>query len=245
MTQSVPFDAYLGVSKTGQSIGCIVYQLDGSTVYSAFSTSGWYEAPSGSGSFHHAGLTLPDVGGVVAVGISGTEYIRSAVGPAASSGGSLTAADVWAYAYRTLTSTAVETASTMAGSDITITRSVTFSATVTGISFPALWEKVYFTVKESNVHPDAQSVIQVFKYNGAGNDGLIRLNKGAATAAQGSLTANSSAGTVTITLTDDATVQLYYGNYVYDLKFIISDGTSEVITQGNCYVRLTSTEAIA
>ena len=244
MTQSVPFDAYLGASKTGQAIGCVVYQLNGSTVYSAFSVTGWYEAPSGSGSFHHAGLTLPDAGGVVAVGISGTEYIRAAVGPAASSGGA-TASDVWTYAYRTLTSTAVETASTMAGSDITITRSVTFSATVTGISFPALWEKVYFTVKESNVHPDAQAVIQVFKYNGAGNDGLIRLNKGAATAAQGSLSANSSAGTITITLTDDATVQLYYGNYVYDLKFIISDGTSEVITQGNCYVRLTSTEAIA
>lgn len=244
MTQSVPFDAYLGASKTGQAIGCIVYQLDGSTVYSAFSTSGWYEAPSGSGDFHHTGVVLPDAGGVVAVGVSGTEYKRLSFGPAASSGGA-TAADVWSYAYRTLTSTAVETASTMAGSDITITRSVTFSATVTGISFPALWEKVYFTVKENNVHPDVQAVIQVFKYNGSGNDGLIRLNKGAATAAQGSLTANSSAGTVTITLTDDATVQLYYGNYVYDLKFIISDGTSEVITQGNCYVRLTSTEAIA
>lgn len=97
MTQSVPFDAYLGASKTGQAIGCIVYQLNGSTVYSAFSTTGWYEAPSGSGAFHHAGLTLPDAGGVVAVGVSGTEYIRSAVGPAASSGGA-TAADVWDYA---------------------------------------------------------------------------------------------------------------------------------------------------
>lgn len=97
MTQSVPFDAYLGASKTGQAIGCIVYQLDGSTVYSAFSTTGWYESPASSGAFHHAGLTLPDAGGVVAVGVSGAEYIRSAVGPAASSGGA-TAADVWAYA---------------------------------------------------------------------------------------------------------------------------------------------------
>ena len=244
MTQSVPFDAYLGASKTGQAIGCIVYQLDGSTVYSAFSTTGWYESPASSGAFHHAGLTLPDAGGVVAVGVSGTEYIRSAVGPAASSGGA-TAADVWAYAFRTLTSTAAETANAIMGSDLTITRSVTFSATITGVSFPALWEKVYFTVKESNYHPDVQSVIQVMRYNGAGNDGLIRLNKGAATAAQGSLTANSSAGTVTISLTNAATAQLYAGNYVYDLKFISSNGTSEIITYGSCYVILTSTEAIA
>lgn len=110
MTQSVPFDAYLGLSKTGQAIGCIVYQLDGSTVYSAFSTSGWYEAPSSSGAFHHAGVVLPDAGGVVAVGISGTEYIRSAVGPAASSGGA-TAADVWAYANVEPTSVPASTAS--------------------------------------------------------------------------------------------------------------------------------------
>ena len=106
MTQSVPFDAYLGASKTGQAIGCIVYQLDGNTVYSAFSTTGWYEAPSGSGAFHHAGLALPDAGGVVAVGVSGTEYIRSAVGPAAN-----TISDIWAYANVEPTSVPSSTAS--------------------------------------------------------------------------------------------------------------------------------------
>ena len=106
MTQSVPFDAYLGASKTGQSIGCIVYQLDGSTVYSTFSTTGWYESPASSGAFHHAGLTLPDAGGVVAVGVSGTEYIRSAVGAAAN-----TISDVWAYANVEPTSVPSSTAS--------------------------------------------------------------------------------------------------------------------------------------
>lgn len=93
MPQTVPFDAYLGASKTGQAIGCIVYQLDGSTVHSAFSVTGWYEAPASSGAFHHAGLTLPDAGGVVAVGVSGTEYIRMAVEAANTS-----VADVWSYA---------------------------------------------------------------------------------------------------------------------------------------------------
>ena len=74
-----PFDALLGASKTGLAIGATIYQLDGSTSYAAFSTTGWYEAPAGSGGWHHPGLSLPDAGGVVAVGIAATEYLRIAV----------------------------------------------------------------------------------------------------------------------------------------------------------------------
>ena len=79
MAQSIPIDAPLGIARTGQAIGCIVYQLDGSTLVSAFATTGWYEAPAGSGDFHHAGVSFPDAGGVVAMGISGTEYKRAAI----------------------------------------------------------------------------------------------------------------------------------------------------------------------
>lgn len=79
MAQTVPFDALLGASKTGLAIGATIYQLDGSTSYAAFSTTGWYEAPAGSGGWHHPGLSLPDAGGVVAVGIAATEYLRIAV----------------------------------------------------------------------------------------------------------------------------------------------------------------------
>lgn len=79
MTQTVPFDALLGAAKSGMLIGATLYQLDGTTVHAAFSRTGWYESPAGSGGWHHPGLSLPDAGGVVAVGISGTEYIRIAV----------------------------------------------------------------------------------------------------------------------------------------------------------------------
>lgn len=79
MAQSIPIDAYLGAHRTGLSIGAALYQLDGSTSHAAFSTSGWYEAPASSGAWHHPGLSLPDAGGVIAVGVSGTEYMRVAV----------------------------------------------------------------------------------------------------------------------------------------------------------------------
>ena len=82
MAQTIKLDAYLGAHRTGLAIGSTIYQNDGSTIHSAFSATGWYEAPTGSGDFHHAGLSLPDAGGVVAVGISGTEYKRISIGAA-------------------------------------------------------------------------------------------------------------------------------------------------------------------
>lgn len=90
MAQIEPINAYLGPARTGLAIGATLYQLDGSTVYAAFSTTGWYEAPAGSGAWHHPGLSLPDAGGVVAVGISGTEYTRVAVGAARATASALT-----------------------------------------------------------------------------------------------------------------------------------------------------------
>ena len=92
MAQPVPFDALLGASKTGLAIGATIYELDGSTSFAAFSTSGWYEAPAGSGGWHHPGLSLPDAGGVVAVGIAATGYLRIAV--AAAPAAAPTAADI-------------------------------------------------------------------------------------------------------------------------------------------------------
>lgn len=91
MTQTVQLDVIN--SNTGVSFGSIVYQLDGTTQYSAFSTSGWTEAPSGSGSWHNSALTLPDAGGVVAYGTSGNEYNRATFGPATLAASAYTAPD--------------------------------------------------------------------------------------------------------------------------------------------------------
>lgn len=78
MSQIITVDVPLGPARSGLAIGCIVYQLDGSTVVSTFDVTGWYEAPAGTGEWHHPGVVGPDVGGVIAVGISGTEYKRAA-----------------------------------------------------------------------------------------------------------------------------------------------------------------------
>lgn len=80
MAQTIPVDVPLGPGATGLAIGATVYALDGTTVIDAFSVTGWYEAPAGSGSWHHPGLSLPDAGAAVAVGVALTEWARAAVG---------------------------------------------------------------------------------------------------------------------------------------------------------------------
>ena len=78
MTRLVAVDVPLGPARSGLAIGCIVYALDGSTVYSEFDVTGWYEAPVPTGDWHHPGVVGPDAGGVIAVGVAGTEYRRQA-----------------------------------------------------------------------------------------------------------------------------------------------------------------------
>ena len=91
MAQSVPIDIRAGISKTGVAFGATIYQLDGTTSFAAFSTSGWYEEPAASGSYHHPGVSFPDAGGVVKYGVSGTVYNTFSVGPAAVTVGAINA----------------------------------------------------------------------------------------------------------------------------------------------------------
>lgn len=97
MTQTIAVDVPLGPARTGLAIGCTVYALDGSTVYSAFDVTDWYEAPAGSGDWHHPGVVGPDAGGMIAVGVAGTEYKRQAFPAVQTSAGDVVAA-LMAYA---------------------------------------------------------------------------------------------------------------------------------------------------
>lgn len=169
-----------------------------------------------------------------------------------TSGGGASAADVWAYATRALTQTAAQVAASVSGSDLTITRAVTFSATLTGLTVPATWTKMYFTVKRRLAQPDSTAIVQVVESNPSdGDDGLTYLNEAAAaTPGDGSLTVNQGAGTVVILLTDNATAELPVSAnadsnvYEYDVKVLLSDGSSQVLTAADATIAATPTEAI-
>ena len=80
MTQTVPATAVLGPGKTGLTIGVTVLNIDG-TEYAAFSASGVAET-SVAGTYRKAsGVTVPDAGGYLVWGESGTDYAEATVDP--------------------------------------------------------------------------------------------------------------------------------------------------------------------
>lgn len=156
-------------------------------------------------------------------------------------------ADVWAYATRTLTSTAASTTAAVSGSTLTITAATTYSATLTGLTIPADWLDMWFTVKDDDSKADSASVVQIHKSNpaDAANDGLVYLNGAAGTKADGSLTVDQAAGTVAIrieaTATDDLTRQSGAG---YDVKVQSTAAGVTLLTEGTCNIQMTETKTI-
>lgn len=190
-----------------------------------------------------AALTIPTAAAnATAVWANGTRTLTSGGG----GGGGATAEEIWEYASRTLTQTAAQVIAAVTGSNLAIVRGTTFAATLTGLSVQVTWTKIYLTAKRSVGAIDADALIQIVESNpGAGADGLLRLNGAAATAAQASLTVSQGAGTVAISISDNATAPLLQGSYQYDLKAIMADGTSELLTTGLLSITYTPTEAIA
>lgn len=160
------------------------------------------------------------------------------------------AADVWNYASRTLTSTVpgASLVATIAGTALSFIKADRFDVTITGLVIPPTWSKIYFTIKSSVSDTDNHSLIQIVKSNpGAGGDGLLYLNSSAAgSASDGSLTVDQPGGNIAISLTDDAASQLSPGsNYVYDIKVITSASKSSLLTTGTASVGATPTLAVS
>lgn len=80
MTQTVPATAVLGPGLTGMTIGLRVLNLDGTT-YAAFSTTSVAETAV-AGTYRKAGgVVVPDAGGYLVWGVSGTDYAEATVEP--------------------------------------------------------------------------------------------------------------------------------------------------------------------
>lgn len=161
-------------------------------------------------------------------------------------GGGISAADVWSYISRTLTQTAASVSEAVTGSTLAISISVTYTATLTGLTIPVTWSKMYFTMKLSKDYPDADADIQIIESNpGVATDGLSILMGATGTAAQGSLVVDQSAGTVAITIADEATaVMTKRALAYYDIKALLSDGTTQELTEGQASVSHVVTKAI-
>ncbi len=200
-------------------------------------------------------VTLPALTAGQSVGM----YVTATIGGIATAGlaedmadtefvsdlNDITAANVWAYATRTLTSSAAATTAAVSGSTLAITARATYSATLTGLTINAAWEKIWLTFKRGAGDTDARSIMQILVSNpGVGTDGLLYLNGAAGVAAQAALVVNQAAGTIAITITDDATSNLTPRRMSWDAKQLVAAATTQ-LTAGAASVDYAITAALA
>ena len=138
---------------------------------------------------------------------------------------------VWAYATRTLTSSAASTTATVSGSAITAHRGDTLTASLTGLGALTGYTSLWFTVKGLATQTDAESTIQIKKNTSGVGDGLLYINGAAATySTDGSITIDDdAAGDITITLDESMTDDLAPNNYSYDVQ-VLNGGAVTTLT---------------
>lgn len=144
-------------------------------------------------------------------------------------------AEIWAATSRTLTQSAASVTSAVAGTTLTVVRTVSFSGTISGLTIPATWSKILLTAKARTSDADSAAQIQIQKSVATTGDGLLYINGQTPTAAglvvgDAALTVNQSAGTVAIVIDDEATVCLVAGTYSWDIKCLLADGTSQQLS---------------
>ncbi len=142
-------------------------------------------------------------------------------------GGGSTAADIWAYATRTLTTPLASVESTVTNTTVTMYRGDVFNSAFTGLGALGTWTKVYLTIKKADVR-DEQANIQLMLTNpSSASDGLVKLNARTATLAWGSITVDDAVdGDITVFIDENASRALEPGEYDFDIQYVNSAGSS-------------------
>ena len=131
------------------------------------------------------------------------------------------------------------------GTDITLLRGDTFSATLTDVGALTGYVSIDFTVKRNTSNTDDEAVIRIRKNASGTGDGLLRLNRAAPTTETGEIVIDDEAtGDITITLDETATDGLEVGAYLYDVQLITATAV-KTLTSGRLNVTSDVTRAIA
>lgn len=191
----------------------------------------------------------------VKVGPTGTGTAQTARDLGATlgiAGAGLTAVPgiVWTHATRTLTSTAAATTAAVDGSTLVLSITASYAATLTGMTIPATWTKLWLTFKDMAADTDAKAILQLVVSNpgAAGTDGVLYVMAAAASVAQrtlGSLVVTQAAGTVAIALDETLSAVLAArSSLVYDIKVLESGGAATILTAGSARIEHTVTWAV-
>ena len=100
--------------------------------------------------------------------------------------GGATAQEVWGYGTRSLTLDGGASGRGSRRERVVVTSGVTFAGTISNLTIPTTWTKVYLTAKTSAQQDDSIALLQIVESNpGAVTDGLLYVNGAAGTAAWG------------------------------------------------------------
>jgi hypothetical protein len=136
------------------------------------------------------------------------------------------AADVWAYATRTLTMTAAQIASVLAGSEITVHRGDTTSISITGAGNISARTKLWFAVKLDKHQEDTEAQLFITEA-----DGLVYVNGADPTASQTATitVTNATTGALTIAISAAATAALEELGGHWELQMLTASGITTLL----------------
>ncbi|MCK9597634.1 MAG: hypothetical protein M0R06_01260 [Sphaerochaeta sp.] len=202
---------------------------------------------------------MPAVAGD-AMALTGAERTSTATAVWASAARTLTsfgtlvadgAAAAWAYATRTLTQTVSSATAAMTGATLNMTYGVTYTTTLSGMTIPSDWSKIYLTIKKNKRDVETAAILQILETSGgAAADGAKYVDGVAATAtqqAQASLTVSQAAGTIVVYVQDDLMDDFAsdYHALDYDVKYVDTDGDSALLCEnGIANIEYTPTRTI-
>lgn len=139
-----------------------------------------------------------------------------------------TVAQIWNYAWRTLTTNHNQVV--VNENTLQCNTCNTFYQPIEDLGSFTNYVALYFTVKQSKKDGDAQAIFQVMKRADSVGDGLLRAFGQAATLSNGSITiSDSSLGNIIVEISDTLMTQLQVGTYYADVKIIRSAGVKSEI----------------
>jgi len=141
-------------------------------------------------------------------------------------------ADIWAYTTRTLTQTATGAGDTASTGAITRRRGDTWTLSITGLGALTDYISLDFILKLTKDDADTASKIWVRKNASSLNDGLLYINGSISgvTASDGSIAVDNLAlGNITVTVKAAATAQLKPDGYYYEIQKIGTTGNAAFV----------------
>lgn len=138
-----------------------------------------------------------------------------------------TVAQIWQYAWRTLTTGSAKSGVVEESNTISANTFATFSYQISDLGSLANYSTIYFTLKTTKKDSDNDAILQVSKKLSGVGDGLLKILGGtiSPTASDGSITVdNVTTGIITVNVAVGVMSLLKSGKYFADVKIVRSSG---------------------